>query len=48
MNILRIPIVINHAFVIDSKNMVEILAHSSLDEIAKLKNYGSSIQMALA
>jgi phosphotransferase system IIA component len=44
----RILIVTNHAFVIESKNMVEILAHSSLDETTKLRNSGSSIQMALA
>jgi hypothetical protein len=40
--------VTNHAFVIEPKNMVEILAQPSLDEIAKLNFFESSIQVALA
>jgi hypothetical protein len=31
VNMLRIPIIINHAFVIDLENMVENLAQTSLD-----------------
>jgi hypothetical protein len=44
----RIPIVIDHAFVIKSNNIVENLAQLSLDETAKLRNSKSSIQVALA
>jgi hypothetical protein len=44
----RIPIVINHAFVIKSENMVENLAQLSLDEITKFKNSESSIQVTSA
>ncbi len=44
----RIPIVIDHAFVIKSDNIVENLAQLSLDETAKLRNSKSSIQVALA
>jgi phosphotransferase system IIA component len=36
MNMLIIPIVTNHAFVIKLENMVEILAQLSLDEIVEL------------
>jgi hypothetical protein len=43
-----IPIVINHASVIELENMVENLAQLSLDETIKLKNYESSTQVALA
>jgi hypothetical protein len=38
----KIPIIINHACVIESKNMVGNLAQLSLDEIVKLKNPESS------
>jgi hypothetical protein len=44
----RIPIVINHAYVIKSENMVENLAQPSLDETIEFKNLESIIQMALA
>jgi phosphotransferase system IIA component len=44
VNMPRIPIVTNHAFVIKSENMVEILAQLSLDEITKFKNSKSSIK----
>jgi hypothetical protein len=47
VDILRIPIIINHAYVIKSENMVENLAQPSLDEIIKLKISKSSTQMAL-
>jgi hypothetical protein len=43
-----IPIITNHAFVIKSKNMVENLAQTSLDETTKLKYFESSIQVASA
>jgi hypothetical protein len=38
----------NHAYVIELENMVENLAQPSLDEIAKFRNFESSIQMASA
>jgi hypothetical protein len=44
----RIPTIINHAFIIKSKNMVENLAQPSLDEIIEFKSFESTIQMALA
>jgi hypothetical protein len=44
----KIPVIINHAFVIKSKNMVENLAQPSFDEVAKLKNPESSTQVVLA
>jgi hypothetical protein len=44
----KIPIVINHAFVIELKNMVENLAQPSLDETTELRNFESSTQVALA
>jgi len=43
-----IPIVTNHASVIELENMVENLAQLSLDETIKLKNYENSTQVALA
>jgi hypothetical protein len=45
---LRIPTIINHAFVIESKNMVENLEQPSLNEIVEFKNSESSTQEALA
>jgi hypothetical protein len=42
-----IPIITNHASIIESKNMVENFAQPSLDETIQLKNYESSIQVAL-
>jgi len=48
VNMPKIPIVINHAFVIKSKNTVENLAQPSFDEAAKVKNPESSTQVALA
>jgi hypothetical protein len=39
----KIPIVTNHACVIELKNMVENLAQPSLDEIVELRNLESSI-----
>jgi short-subunit dehydrogenase involved in D-alanine esterification of teichoic acids len=44
----RIPIVINHASIIKSKNMVENLAQPSLDETIEFINLESTIQVALA
>jgi hypothetical protein len=38
----RIPIVVNHASIIKSENMVENLAQPSLDESTKLKKFNSS------
>jgi hypothetical protein len=43
-----IPTIANHAYVIELENMVENLAQPSLDEIAKFRNFESSIQMASA
>jgi hypothetical protein len=43
-----IPIVTNHASVIESENMVKNLAQPSLDKFIKFKNYESSTQVALA
>jgi hypothetical protein len=48
VNMLTILIIINHASIIESKNMVENLAQLSLDEIVKLKIFESSTQVALA
>jgi hypothetical protein len=48
VNMLRIPIVTNHASVIKLENMVENLAQPSLDETIMLRNFRSLIQMALA
>jgi hypothetical protein len=45
---LRIPIVTNHAFVIELENMVENLAQPSFDKIVELRNLKSSTQVALA
>ncbi len=45
---LKIPIITNHAFVIELKNMVENLVQPSLYEIVELRNPGSSTQEALA
>jgi hypothetical protein len=47
VNMPRIPMVTNHAFVIKSGNMVENLAQLSLDQITKFRNFKSSIQLAL-
>jgi len=44
----KIPIVINHAFVIELKNMVENLAQPSLDETTKFIFFESSTQVASA
>jgi len=44
---LIIPTITNHAFVIESKNIVENLAQLSLDESAELKFFESSTQVAL-
>jgi hypothetical protein len=44
----RILTIINHAFVIKSKNMVENLEQPSLNETIEFKNSKSSIQEALA
>jgi len=38
----RIPTIINHAFVIESKNMVDNLEQPSLNEIVGFKNLESS------
>jgi hypothetical protein len=38
---LTIPTITNHAYVIESKNMVENLAQPSLDEIVKLIKFGN-------
>jgi hypothetical protein len=38
----KIPIVINHAFVIKSENMLENFAQLSLDETAELRNFEST------
>jgi len=48
VNMFRIPIITNHASVIESENMVENLAQPSLNETIKLRNSRSSIQLALA
>ncbi len=48
VNMPRIPIITNDAFVIEFENMVENLAQLSLHETTEFKNSGSSIQMALA
>jgi hypothetical protein len=48
VNMPRIPIITNHAFVIESKNMVENLAQPSFDEVAEFKNLESATQVALA
>jgi hypothetical protein len=47
VNMLKIPITINHAFVIESYNMVENLEQFSLDEVVELLNPKSSTQKAL-
>jgi hypothetical protein len=39
---LRIPTIINHAFVIELENMVENLAQISLDETSKFRFFESS------
>ncbi len=38
----RIPIVANHASIIESENMVEKLAQLSLDEVVKLRKFNSN------
>ncbi len=38
VNMHRIPIIINHVYVIKSKDMVENLGQFSLDEVEKFKN----------
>jgi hypothetical protein len=43
---LKIPIITNHALVIESENMIENLAQPSLDEIVKFRNFESSIHVA--
>jgi len=45
VNMFIIPTITNHAFVIESKNMVENLAQTSLDETIELKYFESSIQV---
>ncbi len=47
VNMLQIPTIINHAFVIKLDNMVENLEQFSLDEVVEFKNSESSIQEAL-
>jgi hypothetical protein len=47
VNMPRILIVTNHAFIIKFKNMVENLAQPSLDEIAELKNLDSRCSTSL-
>jgi len=39
VNMLRIHTIINHAFVIESKNMAENLAQPSLDETIEFTNF---------
>ncbi len=48
VNMHRIFTIINHAFVIESKNMVENLEQLSLNETIQFKNSKGSIQEALA
>jgi len=48
VNMLIIPTITNHAFVIESENMVENLAQTSLDETTEFKYSKSSIQVASA
>ncbi len=46
VNMPRIPTIINHAFVIESENMVENLAQPSLDKTIEFKNSENSTPVA--
>jgi hypothetical protein len=48
VNIPRIPAITNHAYVIESENMVENLEQPSLDEVVEFRNPKNSTQETLA